>query len=198
MFYRLKTSIRNIFIAGLLVILPIGITVFVLFFLFNKLDHLLSPIVVKFLHKSIPGVGVIVTFILIFVVGLFTKNVVGRKLIGFGEYIFSKIPVAREVYTAAKQFLDALQRKKELRSVVLVEFPRKGIYSIGFITCDASNKIQEILDKKLVNIFIPTTPNPTSGYLIMVPREELIYLPISIEDGIKLIISAGIVKPSEE
>jgi uncharacterized membrane protein len=206
LFKKLKHRIRNIFIAGLLVILPIGITYFILSFLFNNLDNLLSPILTNLLifiglpippGYRIPGLGFIATILIVFFVGLLTTNIFGRKVVKFGELILEKIPVVRGVYAGAKQVINTIAHtEKAFRQVVMVEFPRKGIYSIGFITSECKGEIQYLTNKEVINVFLPTTPNPTSGFLIFVPKNDVIPLSMTVEDGIKLIISGGIITPN--
>jgi uncharacterized membrane protein len=137
------------------------------------------------------------TIIVIFLVGLIATNFIGRKLVGLGEQLLNKIPLVRNIYQISKQFLETITitDRNSFRQVVLVEYPRKGIYSMGFITCDDSWEAQSCTREELVNVFIPVTPIPTSGRLIIVPQQELIHLSISIEDGIKMVVSGGAVVP---
>ncbi len=209
MFKKLKHRIRNIFIAGLLIILPVGITYLVLSLLFNNVDKLLSPILTKLLifidvpirpGYRIPGLGFISTILIVFFAGLLTTNIFGRKLVKLGELILEKIPVVRSIYTAVKQVIDTIAHtnKKAFRQVVILEYPRKGLYSVGFITCDSKGEIQDATGDDMINIFVPTTPNPTSGYLIFASKKDIIPLSMTVEDGIKLVISGGIVTPNNE
>ena len=203
-----RNSLRNTFVTGLFVLLPAAITYVILAFLFTKLDTLLAPSVSKLLHslslplklpKTIPGVGILATIVLVFFTGLFTRNIVGRKLISIGEGILSRIPVVRSVYVSAKQFMEAISpaNRENFRKVVLIEYPRKGLYSVAFITCEAPAQVQKTTELNLMTVFVPTTPNPTSGYLIMLPKESILPLDISVEDGIKFVVSGGIVMPSK-
>jgi uncharacterized membrane protein len=198
--------LQNLFIAGLLVLLPISITVFILTFVFQKLDNLLSPAFVKLLillglpfreGQFIPGLGFVATIIIIIFTGLITKNILGRKLFGLGEIIVERIPVARSIYSGAKQIIDTVSKSQldAFNKVVMVEYPRRGLFSLGFVTCEARGEIQENTKKNVVNVFIPTTPNPTSGLLIFVPKEDIIPLSMTVEEGIKLVVSGGIVTP---
>lgn len=206
MFKKMRAKIRNLFFAGLFVLLPISITVFILTFIFHKLDNLLSPAFVKLLilfgmplqeGASLPGLGFVATIIIILFAGLITKNIIGKKLFRFGEIILEKIPVARNIYSGAKQIIDAVGKSKldAFNKVIMVEYPRKGLYSIGFVTCESSGEIQANTHETVVNVFIPTTPNPTSGLLIFVPKSDVIPLTMSVEEGIKLVVSGGIVTP---
>ncbi len=189
--------------------LPVGITYLVLSLLFNNLDNLLSPILTKLLiligapirpGYRIPGLGFIATILIVFLAGLLTTNIFGRKLVKLGELILEKIPIVRSVYTSVKQVIDTIAHtdKKAFRQVVMLEYPRKGLYSIGFITCDTKGEIQDATEEEMINVFVPTTPNPTSGYLIFIPKKDIIPLSMTVEDGIKLVISGGIVTPNNE
>lgn len=206
MIKHIKNRLRNIFITGLLITLPIAFTFFILNFLFTGLDDSLSPLFTRVLilmgvHVSkefhIPGVGVVMTVIIIFFIGVLTTNIFGEKLVAWGESIVAKIPIVRSIYTGVKQVVTTVIQTdtKAFSKCVLVEFPRKGVYALGFITSEAQGEIQMKIKDNVCNVFVPTTPNPTSGFLIFVPENELISLSMSIEDGLKFIISGGIVVP---
>ncbi len=208
MIKKIRTKLQNLFIAGLLVLLPISITVFILTFIFQKLDNLLSPVFVKLLillglplreGQFIPGLGFVATIIIIVFTGLITKNILGRKLFSIGEIIVERIPVARSIYSGAKQIIDAVSKSQleAFSKVVMVEYPRRGLFSLGFVTCKARGEIQENTKENVLNVFIPTTPNPTSGLLIFVPKEDIIPLSMTVEEGIKLVVSGGIVTPTK-
>ena len=209
MFKNLKNRLRNYFITGLLITLPIAFTIFILNFLFRILDGSLSPMFTRLLIMAgalikegyrIPGLGVFMTLVIIFLVGVVTTNVMGAKLLQLGEKILDRIPVVRNIYTGAKQIVTTIAATdtKAFSEVVMVEFPRKGIWSLGFITSKTRGEVQEITDEEVVNIFIPTTPNPTSGFLIFVPRKDTSPLHMTVEEGIKMVISCGIVTPKME
>lgn len=206
MFAKLKNRLRNYFITGLLITLPIAFTVFILNFLFRLLDDALSPTFTRMLiflgapireGYRIPGLGVVMTLVVIFLVGMITTNVLGAKLVHLGEKIVERIPVVRNIYTGAKQIVTTIAHTdtKAFSEVVMVEFPRKGIWSLGFITSVTKGEVQDITDEEVVNVFVPTTPNPTSGFLIFVPRNDLVILSMTVEEGIKMVISCGIVTP---
>ena len=208
MFRNIQHRLRNLFIAGLLVLLPISLTIFIITFIFQKLDNLLSPAFVKLLillglplqaDQFVMGLGVVATIFIIIFTGLITKNILGKKLFRLGEIIVEKIPVARSIYSGAKQIIDAVSKSQldAFNKVVMVEYPRKGLFSLGFVTCEARGEIQGKTKNKVVNVFIPTTPNPTSGLLIFVPKEDITPLTMSVEEGIKLVVSGGIVTPTE-
>jgi uncharacterized membrane protein len=200
MLKRVRNKLRNIFLAGLLVIIPVSIPVLLLSFLFTRLDRFFSPLFKALLGYNIPGLGVSMTIVAIFMVGLIATNFIGKKLVGLGEQFLNKIPLVRNIYQIAKQFLETvtLTDRNSFRQVVLIEYPRKGIYSLGFITCDDFWEAQDCTHEGIVNVFIPVTPNPTSGRLIIVPRQELIPLSMSIEDGIKVVVSGGAIVPKEQ
>ena len=206
MFSNLKRRLRNIFITGILITVPIAFTLFIFNFLLKLLDDLIVPWFIQLLIKAgtpipedfhLPGLGLILIILMVFIVGVLTKNIFGSKLVQLGEMIVERIPIVRSIYTGAKQVVTTLAHAdtKAFRKVVLVEFPRKGIYSVGFVTGTTEGEVQDITEEKLVNIFVPTTPNPTSGFLVFLPKEDIIELTMSVEEGIKFIISVGIVTP---
>jgi len=201
---RLRTSLKNYFLTGLLVILPIFITVYVILFLIRIMDAILKYIPAKYLpetylHIHIPGLGLILVVILVFVVGLLARNIVGRRIVRFGENLVDRIPLVRVLYAGVKQLLEPLflQKTDAFKRVALLEYPRRGAYVLGFITGESKGEVQSKTSKNMVNIFVPTTPNPTSGFYILIPDDELILLNMSVEDAFKLIISGGIVSPPE-
>ncbi len=206
MLLRMRSRLRNVFIAGLLVLLPISITSFVLIFLFQKLDNLLAPAFSKFLillglplyeGQFIPGLGFVATILIVFFTGLITKNIIGRKFFQVGEFFVEKIPVARSIYSGAKQIIETVAKSNmdTFNKVVMIEYPRKGIFSVGFVTCESKGEIQENTEENVINVFVPTTPNPTSGMLVFVPKVDIIPLSMTVEEGIKLVVSGGIVTP---
>jgi uncharacterized membrane protein len=199
---RLRTSLKNYFLTGLLVILPIFITVKVILFLITGMDAILKIIPAKYLPDTylqvhIPGLGLIFVVILVLAVGLLTKNIVGRKIVRLGENIVERIPLVRILYAGVKQLLETifLQKTDAFKRVGLVQYPRRGTYVIGFITGESKGEVQDKTDKNMMNVFIPTTPNPTSGFYILIPEDEVVMLNMTVEDAFKLIISGGIVSP---
>jgi len=202
---RLRTNLKNYFFTGLLVILPIFITVYVILFLIRGMDAILKFIPVKYLpetylHIHIPGLGLIFVVILVFAVGLLARNIVGRKIVHLGENIVERIPLVRILYAGVKQLLETifLQKTDAFKRVALVEYPRRGTYVIGFITGESKGEVQDKTNKNMINVFIPTTPNPTSGFYILIPEDEVVMLNMSVEDAFKLIISGGIVSPPKQ
>ncbi|MFH0925440.1 MAG: DUF502 domain-containing protein [bacterium] len=212
MFKKLKVFFRNNFIAGLLIVLPISITMMVLSYLFIKVDSLFGPLINRLIIQisnffpepfristKIPGLGIITTILLIFLLGLLTKNIFGKKILQKSEAILARIPLARSIYTASKQLIESLPTFSEgnFNNVVLVEYPRKGIYVVGFVTGKVNTVISTKIDNELINVFIPTTPNPTSGFLVIVHQDEVIPIDITVEEGIKLVISGGMIAPDK-
>ncbi len=190
-------SLKKIFTTGLITLLPLGITIYVFYFIFNFLDKLLGGIFEKIFKFSVPGIGFAAGIILIFLVGFIASNLIGRKIISLWDALFQKIPLTRSIYSSAKQIIDAftLQGKHAFQKVVLLEYPRKGLYVLGFVTGSSKGEVQEKTHESVVNIFIPTTPNPTSGMLILAPLKEVIEMEMTIEEGMKVIISGGLVAP---
>ncbi|MBN1662857.1 MAG: DUF502 domain-containing protein [Deltaproteobacteria bacterium] len=200
----LKTSIKNILLTGLAVIIPIGITIYILNFIIEMMDSLLTVMPVQYqpdtvLGFHIPGLGLIITVLLIFICGLITKSFIGNKLIRWGEAVVDRIPIVRGIYQATKKIVDSMfvGQGKSFKQAVLVEFPRKNVYSVAFVTGVPNPEIEEKIGKNFVSIYVPTTPNPTSGYFLMVAQDELIYLDMSVEDALTLVISTGIVNPQD-
>jgi len=197
-FTHLKRNYKNIFLTGLAVLMPVGLTLYILVFLIKMMDGLLPD---AFLPFHIPGLGVIVTVILIFACGLITKSYMGNRIVKLGEGFFDKIPFVRSIYQAIKQIADSMfmDRNRSFKKVVLIRFPSKDVYSVAFITGVPNGELKEKTggqDRKYVSVFMPTAPNPTTGLYMIMPEDELIYLDISVEDAFALIISAGIVTPA--
>ncbi len=189
---------------GLAVTIPAGVTIYILFFLVNLMDSLLRVIPSAYhpdnlLRFHVPGLGVIFTLFLIFICGLVTKSYFGRKAVSAGEMILQKIPVVSSIYKAAKQVVDAVftARGQNFKKVVLVEYPGKGMYAIGFFTGMMEDAVRDKLEGRWACVFMPTTPNPTSGYFIMVREEDMITMDISVEEAFTSIISCGIVQPAK-
>jgi uncharacterized membrane protein len=198
----LKDRVRRYFFAGLLIILPLGITLYVITTLLRMMDHVLDIIPLPlhpqtYLPFPVPGLGLILSLIVVILTGMLAKNYIGRRVVDFGEYLLSKIPLVRPIYSAMKQITQAMfgETQAAFKQAVLVEFPRQGVYALGFVTGTAMAEIDDRTARKLVSIFLPTTPNPTSGFYLMVPEKETIPLGMSVEDAFKLLISAGIAAP---
>ena len=197
----IASKLRNYFITGVLVLIPIGVTVYLTLF-FIKIFSKILPQEINpnhYLPYSIPGLEIIISIIVITVVGWLSLSFLGKKLVKLVNDIFKKIPFLRTVYSAIGQMTQsfAQTRKSKKKSVVLVEYPRKGSWAVGFATQENTGEIASKTNKNLINVFVPTTPNPTSGFLLMFPKDEIIYLDMSFEDASKFIVSAGTSNPKE-
>ena len=193
------SKLRNYFITGVLVLIPIGVTVYLTLF-FIKIFSKILPQEINpnhYLPYSIPGLEIIISIIVITVIGWLSLSFLGKKLVKLVNDIFKRIPFLRTVYSAIGQMTQsfAQSRKSKKKSVVLVEYPRKGSWAVGFATQENTGEIASKTNKNLINVFVPTTPNPTSGFLLMFPKEEVIYLDMSFEDASKFIVSAGTSNP---
>jgi len=193
-------SLRNYLITGLIILLPLIITVYIVTSIFNAVDGVLRPLVELVIGRSIYGLGFLLTIGFILGVGAIGTNVLGKRLIDYGERILTKIPLVRNIYLTVQQLIDALflKNKTAFRKVVLIEYPRKGLYQVGFLTSEGLGEVQSNTDEEVINIFVPTTPNPTSGMLVLVPKEDVTYLDMNVEEGLKLIISGGTVVPNKK
>ena len=207
MLQRLQQNLKNDLIAGFLVVIPLATTIWLTITVARWSVDLLTrvpkqinpfdgfdPILTNILNLL---VGLTVPLLLILLIGLMARNIVGRWLLDFGEQFLQAIPFAGSVYKTLKQILETLLRdsKNKFRRVVMLEYPRKGVWTLGFVTGRVSSQLQTHLPEKMISVFIPTTPNPTSGWYAMVPEEDAIDLAISIEDAFKVLISGGIVSP---
>ena len=188
---------KKIFTTGLLTMLPLAITIYIFYLVFTFLEGLVGNLIKVLFDFHVPGIGFAAGIILILLVGFIASNFIGRRLIGYSDRLFQRLPLARGIYTSAKQIIDAftVQGKNAFQKVVLLEYPRKGLYVLGFVTGSSKGEIQEKTLEETLNIFIPTTPNPTSGMLILAPRHEVIELDMTIEEGLKVIVSGGLVSP---
>ena len=197
-------SLRKYLIAGLLVWLPLAATVFIIRVLVNLLDRTILLIPPEWrpetvLGFSIPGFGIIVGVAILLVTGMFAANLFGRRLVSFWEAILGRIPLVRTIYTSVKQVTETLftANSKSFRKVVLVEYPRQGIWCMGFVTNKGLGVASKSAGHDLMSVFVPTTPNPTSGFIIMLPEADVLELDLSVEDGFKYIISMGVVIPDD-
>ncbi len=183
---------RRFFLAGLLVVVPIILTFLVLRFVFRTIDGLLAPLVTQLIGRELPGVGLLATIVIVFLAGFLISSVFGSRLYSIGELLFIKTPLVRTVYGGAKQLMESmfLPSGKAFKQVVLVEYPRKGAWAIGFV---GGELVME--GKRLISVFVPSTPTPFTGFVVNYPSEEVVPLPISVEEGVKFVVSGGIVAP---
>lgn len=194
---------RRHFLAGILVTSPILITVYVTWLIVTFIDAQVAGLLpnsldfTKQLPHQIPGLGLIISIVVITFIGAITPGFIGRTLLKVGERILDNTPVVRSIYGAIKQIMETVMstNSESFREVVLVEYPRKGIWVIGFVTGETKGEVQSLNKETLINVFIPTTPNPTSGFLLFLPKKDLIYMKMKVEDAVKMVISGGIVTP---
>ncbi len=197
---------RRYLIAGLLVWVPLGITWFVIKFMIDLMDQTLLLLPPDFRPENllgfrVPGLGVVLTIVILLVTGIVVANLVGRTLVRMGERLLARIPLVRSIYSGVKQVMETMfsDSGKSFRNVVLIEYPRKGIWTLAFLTGEqGTRESEDKIGRRVSHIFVPTTPNPTSGFFLMVPTDDVLILEMSVDEGLKMIISAGVVLPSRK
>jgi uncharacterized membrane protein len=197
--------LRTYFLTGILITAPIGITAYLSIEFINFVDSSVTPLIPArynpetYLPFGLPGLGLLVMAVFLTMVGFLTANFLGRQLVRAGERLVDRMPVVRGIYGALKQIFETVLAKSStsFRQCVLVEWPRKGAWTVAFVTGQAQGEILRRAEQDLVAIYVPTTPNPTSGYLMYLPRTDVIFLDMSVEDGLKLVISGGLVIPPD-
>ena len=190
----ISLTLRNYFIAGVVVLIPIGFTLYLTKILIGISSNILPKNINpnSYLPFNIPGVEILISIIFITLVGGISLSFFGRRILKLIDDLFKRIPFLRTVYSAIVQMTETFSKKDDnQKSVVLVEYPRKGVWAVGFATKENKGEMAEKTNKKLINVFIPTTPNPTSGFLLMVPKKDLIYLDMTFEEASRFIVSAG-------
>ena len=204
-------KLRGYFFAGILVTMPLTVTLALAWWLVGAVDAYIVPLIphewnpdaylkeVVGIRIGLPGLGVVVLLIAITLIGALTAGFIGRMIVGTGERILARMPVVRNVYSAIKQILETVfkDQSKAFRQAVLVEYPRRGVWTIGFLTGRTEGEVQNLILEDVVNVYIPTTPNPTSGFLLYVPREDIQVLDMSVEEAVKMVISIGLVTPPD-
>ena len=188
------TRIRNYFIAGIVVLIPLGITVYLTLLIISISSKILPKEINPnhYLPYNIPGLEILISLLLITVIGWLSLSFLGKRLLHLFNKILKRIPILRTIYSALGQMTETFTKNGgEKKNVVLVEYPRKGCWAVGFATKENKGDISKKTNKSLINVFVPTTPNPTSGFLLMFPKEEIIYLDLSFEEASKFIVSAG-------
>jgi uncharacterized membrane protein len=186
--------IRNYFIAGVVVLIPIGITVYLTLFLISISSKIIPRGINPnhYLPYNVPGLEILIAVFLITIIGWLSLSFLGKRLLNLFNYILQKIPILRTIYSAIVQMTETFTKtNKGKKNVVLIEYPRKGSWAVGFATKENEGEISKKTNKKLINVFVPTTPNPTSGFLLMFPKEDVIYLDLTFEEASKFIVSAG-------
>lgn len=196
------THFRRYLTAGLLVWVPLGVTILIIAFLVDLMDQTLLLIPAAYrpdalLGFHIPGLGVLLTFLVVLLTGMVVANLFGRQLVNIGERMLGRIPLVRSIYSGVKQLVETVfsSSGQSFRKVVLVEYPRARCWTVAFVTGDGRGEAQEKTGHDVVNLYVPTTPNPTSGFFLMVPRSEIVELDMSVDDGLKMILSVGVVVP---
>ena len=194
----LALKLRNYFITGIVVLIPIGFTLYLSRFLINVSTKLvpsgLNPN--NYIPYAIPGIEILLTIIFITIVGGLSLSFLGKKVLQIVDNLFKRIPILRTIYSAIVQMTDSFRNQEgSKKSVVLVEYPRKGCWAVGFGTKENKGELKDKTNKELINVFVPTTPNPTSGFLLMFPKEDVIYLDMGFEEASKFIVSAGTSNP---
>jgi len=192
-------KLRNYFITGIVVLVPIGITLYLTKF-FISISSKLIPININpnsYLLFAIPGLEIVISVIFITIIGGLSLSFIGKKVLQIFNDLLKKIPILRTIYSAIGQMTETFTRRKKgkKKSVVLVEYPRKGSWAVGFATKENKGEIRKKVDRDLINVFVPTTPNPTSGFLLMFPKDEVVYLDMTFEEASKFIVSAGTSNP---
>lgn len=198
----MMAALRRYLAAGLLVWVPLGVTLLIVKFLVDLMDQtlLLLPQSLRpdtWLGWRIPGFGILLTAAVVIVTGLVVTNLLGRQLVNLGEAVLNRIPLVRTIYTSAKKITETIfsGTGKSFRKVVMVEYPRRGMWTLAFLTGDAPGEVESRTGVEMVNVFIPTTPNPTSGFVFIVPRKDVLELAMSTDEGLRMILSAGVVVP---
>lgn len=198
---KMMAALRRYLMAGLLVWVPLGVTLLIVAFLVDLMDQTLRLLPESIQPENvlgfrIPGLGAVLTAVIVFVTGMIVTNLFGMQLFNIGERILQRIPLVRSIYASVKQVTESMfSSGKSFRKVVLVEYPRKGMWSLAFQTGTGAEEVRDKTGRDVTNVFIPTTPNPTSGFFLMVPREDVIELDMSVDDGLKMLLSVGVVVP---
>ncbi len=209
--FSIFSKIRGYFFAGVLVTMPLTMTLALAWWLVGAVDDYIVPLIphgwnpdaylkeVLGISIGLPGLGVLILLVVITLIGALTAGFLGRMVVNVGEQVLARMPVIRTVYSAIKQIMETVfkDQSNAFRQAVLVEYPRRGVWTIGFLTGTTGGEVQNLILEDVVNVYIPTTPNPTSGFLLYVPREDIQVLHMSVEDAVKMVISIGIVTPPD-
>ena len=195
--------VRTYFLTGIAITAPIGLTLYISIIFINLIDNNVKKLVPdqynpdSYLPFNIPGTGLFVAVLTLIIIGFFTAGIFGKFFVNLGEKIIERLPVVRSIYSALKQIFQTIlgSSSKAFREVALIEYPRKGVWAIAFITAETEGEVAKKLKKSCVNVFLPTTPNPTSGFMLVVPKKDIVRLSMNIEEGMKLVLSGGIISP---
>lgn len=201
---RIREALRRYFVAGILAFAPLAITIWAITWIIQRLDNLLLPQVLALVMPGleepprIPLVGAVFTLVVILLMGVIARHLFGNEFIKAWERLLARVPVARNIYAAVKQLFEAIFRAGDaarFNQVVMIEYPRKGVYALAFTTGETRGRLQKALDEPMINCFLPTTPNPTSGFYLLVPATEVRPVDLTVEEAFKLVMSAGLVTP---
>ena len=202
----LGARLRTYFFAGILITAPVSLTIYLAWLFIRFVDEQVFSVIPQeynpetYLPFSIPGIGLLLALVFLTLIGALTAGILGRAINHLFEGILNRLPVIRSLYGAIKQIMETVLANKSsaFRECVLIEYPRRGVWTLGFITGTTKGEVQEKTAEEVINVFVPTTPNPTSGFLLFVPEQDIIRLKMPIEDGLKLVVSGGIVTPAVE
>lgn len=196
---RFRSGIRRHFLTGLVVIAPTAITGYVVWKTFHTIDNLIEPLQRRYPIIDIPGLGFAIVILLILLTGFLAGNLIGRRVITLGESILNRLPLVRRIYTAVKELSEVFltDKKSAFQRVVLIRYPHADSFAMAFVTRDGVGYMNERVGEELTSVFIPTTPNPTSGFLLMIPKREIIELHITVEEAMKMVISGGAFVPKK-
>ncbi|MDH5748724.1 MAG: DUF502 domain-containing protein [Rhodospirillales bacterium] len=202
---KLSARLRAYFMAGILITAPLSITFYLSWIFINFVDRQVTPLIPHkynpetYLPFAVPGLGLVVIVVGLMLIGALTAGILGRFFLRTSERVLARMPVIRSIYGAVKQILETVlaQQSNAFREAVLIEYPRRGLWAVGFITGRTEGEIQNLTEEEVINIFLPTTPNPTSGFLLFVPKKDIVRLSMSVEEAIKMVISGGIVTPPD-
>jgi uncharacterized membrane protein len=197
--------LRTWLLTGLLVTAPIVVSLYATWIVIHSVDSAITPLIPArylpetYLPFGIPGMGLLIVLVGLTIIGALTASLLGRYFLHLSDRVMARMPVVRGIYSATKQIFETVLSSKgnAFRSVVLIEYPRKGVWTLGFITGTTIGEVQHYTEQDVVNVFVPTTPNPTSGFLLFLPREDIVELSMTVEEGIKMIVSGGIVTPPD-
>ncbi len=200
---RILQRLRNYFITGIIVVAPIALTIYLVTLVVGFIDQNILPLLGERYHPdnylpfAVPGIGVVIFVVAITLIGWLATGLIGRTVVSVGERLLDRMPIVRSVYSVFKQIFETVfaQSSRAFRDVVLISYPRQGCWAIGFATGTTRGEVGDAIGDEVVNVFLPTTPNPTSGYLLFLPRKDVIFLDMTVEQGIKLVISGGVVTP---
>ena len=205
---KLKGAIKKNIIAGLLVTVPVALTYIILEFLITRIDEMMVPVVSKLINEKamenfngyfVPGMGFLLLILFVFLIGLIATNIFGKKVFKFGELVLHKIPLVRVIYITIKKVVDTISQSQTptFEKMVLITYPRSPLKTVGIVACNTPDMVFKMVGKRSVNVFVPTSPNPTTGFVIAVPIEDVNFLKMTVEEGLKMIISFGVVAPKE-